>query len=213
MRAFFSRLLDIIAPRKERLIGLDRYTLTDLNPEPMTSSCDDIDIISLASYRTQALADCIKALKYDGDRRAARLLSGLLAGYLREALLEERVLSGRPVVLVPVPLHPRRERERGFNQIVRVLESLPAGFADGSLARIELRMLSRTRDTPSQTTRSREERIRNVDGAFALSGTADARARVILVDDVTTTGATLVSAARPLIAAGIPVTTIALARA
>jgi ComF family protein len=100
--------------------------------------------------------------------------------------------------VVPVPLHPRRLRRRGFN---------PAGLLARRLARrLELAFdpvaLARARDTPSQTGLDARDRRRNVAGAFRFVGRGPAPARVLLVDDVVTTGATLAAAARALRRAG-----------
>jgi len=122
-----------------------------------------------------------------------------------EAILAElalRAARGWPGPLadwiVPVPLHPRRLRSRGFN---------PAGRLGRLLARrlgVGFRpvALQRTRDTPSQTGLGARARRRNVAGAFRFAGAQPPPERIWLVDDVVTTGATLAAAARPLRAAG-----------
>jgi ComF family protein len=117
-------------------------------------------------------------------------------GLVREAAL---VAPGAPPELVlPIPLHPRRLRARGFN---------PAAVLGRSLAR-ELRApfdpvaLWRVRDTPSQTGLDRRERRHNVRGAFRARERTRLPVRVWLVDDVVTTGSTLSEAARVLRRAG-----------
>jgi ComF family protein len=107
-----------------------------------------------------------------------------------------RLTGPRPELVVPIPLHPRRLRERGFN---------PAGLLARCAARaIGVRwdpvLLTRLRDTPSQTGLSRGARRRNVAGAFSARRTPPPR--VWLIDDVVTTGSTLDAAARALRAAG-----------
>jgi len=112
-----------------------------------------------------------------------------------------------------MPLHTERLRERGFNQIEMILERLPSEFRNGRVASISPALL-RTRSTKQQTRLSREERLRNVAGAFELTEPDALRdAHVIVIDDVTTTGATLTEAAKPLMKRGISVTLLALARA
>jgi len=191
---------------------LARYDASELMPYPHVTMFGAMEIVSLSSYKTRAVEDCIRALKYDDAPRAARLLATLLAEYLREDLGSARTLSPRMPLIIPVPLHPRREQERGFNQIARVVAALPPDLA--SLAYRGPPALIRTRETTAQTALSRAERLENVRGAFAI-GDPDAfrEAHVYLIDDVTTTGATLAAAAAPLHALGIPTTAIALARA
>lgn len=101
-----------------------------------------------------------------------------------------------PDAVVPVPLHARRLRERGFNQATILARD--AARAVGSACRPMT--LERIRATATQTDQSRAERRRNVAGAFAARRAVPER--VWLVDDVATTGATLVSAARTLKRAG-----------
>lgn len=156
----------------------------------------------------------IGSLKYDGSAHAAQIAADLLADYLREEIAAERAFSKKQVLIAPVPLHTRRQRERGFNQIERVLALLPADMREGPLAALAPSLLLRARETLQQARLSRQERLSNVAGAFSLAGTAPERGtRVFLVDDVATTGATLVNAAAPLKRAGARVFLIALARA
>lgn len=107
----------------------------------------------------------------------------------------------RGAMLVPVPLHPRKERERGYNQS-RLLAEVLAGAAGDSVAVAPL--LRRVVDTGSQTAFDRRARRQNLKNAFALAKGASitSRHRYILVDDVFTTGSTLNSCARELRRAG-----------
>ena len=117
-----------------------------------------------------------------------------------------------PVVVVPVPLHPARLRERGFDQA----EHLAAALARGIHRPIFPSALWRRRPTVPQASLGRAARAVNLEGAFAA--TRQARrvrgTQVLLVDDVLTTGATAAAAAAPLVAAGAAgVTVVVLARA
>jgi len=117
-----------------------------------------------------------------------------------------------PDLLVPIPQHPRRLRARGFSPAARLARILARQWrvAFAPLA------LERVRDTPSQTGLGRSARERNVAGAFRVTpGAVHAplAGRIWLVDDVVTTGSTLVSAARALRQAGAgPVLGICAAR-
>ena len=103
------------------------------------------------------------------------------------------VLAGAAIA-VPVPLHWRRARARGFNQAAELAAALGVPV---------VRALERTRATSSQTGLPAGRRHANVRGAFALRRGIDVRGlSVVLVDDVATTGATLEACARVLLAAG-----------
>jgi ComF family protein len=97
-------------------------------------------------------------------------------------------------VVIPVPLHPARERERGYNQaaLLSSLFSQLAGLAEDPLA------LERVRYTRPQVDLNAVERKANVAGAFRCHGTSVASRRVLLIDDVCTTGSTLEAAAHAL---------------
>jgi ComF family protein len=123
-------------------------------------------------------------------------------GWWRVAVPMARLLNrldpaSGPGVLVPIPLARRRMRLRGYNQAERLAWALSA--CSGLPSRPDL--LSRSRETPTQTTLPPEARRANVAEAFACGDIPDG-ARVVLVDDVFTTGATLAEAAATLLEAG-----------
>lgn len=207
-------LLDIILPRKERTVRTERYRLEDLPISPAEHEAFGISIATLMSYRETAVEDLVRAVKYDGSHHAAGLLAEVLAEYLREEIASTRSFSTRSILLIPLPLHPERKLERGFNQIEFIMEKLALEFHDGSLSRIGRDVLVRVRETNPQTHLSRAERLVNVKGAFVVSDMASTiDAHVFVIDDVTTTGATLAEAMRPLINLGVPVSALALAKA
>jgi ComF family protein len=158
-------------------------------------ACDPLQRAAAIGEYEGVLREIIHALKYDGRRSTAPGLARLMAQH------GEQVLAGADAV-VPVPLHPRRERERGFNQADDLARALPLPVA---------RVLRRTRVTAPQVGLSAHAREQNVTGAFAL-GTPGVWASpergsvrgsvLVLVDDVTTTGATLAACARALKRAG-----------
>lgn len=139
----------------------------------------------------------MRALKFEGRLYAAYPLVDAMAGVVRSEGWERET-----DLVVPVPLHPRKRRERGFNQS----EVLARDLAD----RLGLRcrnLLRRTRETAPQGSPTTLSRVRNVEGAFGLSRGGLRRPRLegaalLLVDDVMTSGATLSACARVLRRAG-----------
>jgi len=184
---------------------------------PLTPTAHELlgaQVTTLMDYRNSAVQDLVRSLKYDRSRYAAKMAADLLADYLREEIASVRTFSTKSILLIPIPLHTSRRRERGFNQIELVLESLPQEFKDGTLSRITAHTMQRVRATDPQTKLSREARIKNVVGAFAVVHIEQVKNKhVFLIDDVTTTGATLLNAGKPLKKAGVEVSLIALARA
>ena len=148
--------------------------------------------------------ECIAELKFRGDAGRAAPLATLL----RNAPWVEPALEKADIVL-PMPLAPSRLRERGFNQAHELARRLEPRKTDATL-------LLRTRETTAQSGLARAERLRNLRGAFALEPLRAATVRdrrVVLVDDVMTSGASLFAAAQVLRTAGAShVTAIVLAR-
>ncbi len=135
-----------------------------------------------APYRMEgAVRSAVHALKYQNVRALATTLGWLLAGFIVDNDLSADVL-------VPVPLHPRRERSRGYNQ--SLLLASGAGKILG--VPVEAKALRRLRATASQARSTDEkERWANVAGAFKASSAIVQGQRVLVIDDVCTTGATL----------------------
>ncbi len=151
------------------------------------------------------LMNAIQRFKYNSETHLASPLGGLLSTFARTLLPHPEEF-----VTVPVPLHKHRLRERGFNQ------SLLLAKAVASELRTTLDYLSliRKRDTRSQTGLKRKERRRNVANAFSVTSAMIFKGtRVLLVDDVLTTGYTLNECARTLKKSGsLEVICLALAR-
>jgi ComF family protein len=133
-------------------------------------------------------------LKYGGERRLARPLGEAVAR--RWARIDEGA-----TVVVPVPVHADRERQRGYDQA-----ALIADVAAADLGLACVRALERSRSTIAQFELGRDERSANVSGAFRVrnrEATASIAGRwVLLVDDVFTTGATLAACGDALVQAG-----------
>lgn len=126
--------------------------------------------------------------------------------------------EGESPLIVPVPLHPGRERERGFNQAGLLASGLARELARrnaGKGPRVEVRCLRRLRPTLPQTGLSLHQRHENVRGVFAITSPERVSGRVVvLVDDVMTTGATVSACAGALKQAGAgKVLVLTLARA
>ena len=150
---------------------------------------------AVAVYRSRGLVrQLLHQFKYGRQQH----LRYPIAGWLGESLHDPRLRGRHFDAVVPVPLHPARERERGFNQAALLAELFAAA------ASLPLRpALERIRYTTTQTAHDRAERMENLRGAFRLRKNKDVRGlHVLLIDDVLTTGSTLSECARVLRAAG-----------
>lgn len=147
-----------------------------------------------------SLRGLIHLLKYEHVRPAAEILGGMLAEVLAGLL---RDMDAEPALLVPVPLHAGKLRQRGFNQaelLARVaLARLEKDPASAGRLRLSTEVLERRRPTESQTGLTRHQRRENIQGAFRVALPEEIAARpVVLVDDVLTTGTTAGECARLL---------------
>ncbi len=161
-----------------------------LTPEIACRLCSDWDSrirdVRSAVWLDEGARRAVHLLKYEGWSRLGETL----------ALVMRRRLRVEPgSTLIPIPLGPTRLRSRGYNQSAEIARSLAARLGVGFSEAV----LTRRRETATQTALSPEERSANLAGAFVASGVP---ARPVLVDDVFTTGATLVEAAGALLAAG-----------
>lgn len=151
-------------------------------------------ITTLLPYRHPLVRAAIIEAKFHNNPKATALLAGVLNDYL-EALFEEtEALSPASYEVLPVPLGEKRRRERGYNQVEEVLKAAALPYTNT--------LLKRSKDTPPQTSLTRKLRIANMEGAFFVNEPLDRGTVYILVDDVTTTGSTLLAAKTALEQAG-----------
>src|SRR6266568_7019273 len=136
--------------------------------------------VAVAAYRSRGI---VREIIHDFKYGRQIYLRHLVARWLCAALDDPRLRSHRFDVIIAVPLHPARERERGFNQA-----SLLAELVAARISIPPKRLLERIRYTTTQTALDRTERMENLHNAFRLRKNANVRGlRVLLIDDVLTT--------------------------
>jgi len=160
--------------------------------EPLTTRIGSV-VVRSAGLHGGPLRTAIHRFKYRQERALATELGSLVA-----MLVAEDLARGiRIDALVPVALHPERARWRGYDQAALLADAIAARTGLPSVP-----ALHRIRQAAPQVDLDRAARQRNVDGAFVSTAGALRGGSVALIDDVTTTGATLRSAARALRSAG-----------
>lgn len=170
-------------------------------PDPFPSGANGISVAAYGQFGG-ALATAIRRFKYENRPDLSDPLGQLLRRAARDAALWADAV-------IPVPLHARRLCERGYNQAALLARPVARELS----APLFARALVRLRATGQQAQLERDERLQNVRSAFALRTPVRGK-RIVLVDDVVTTGATLLGCAGVLLSAGAEsVTGLVLARA
>ncbi|MCG8429118.1 MAG: double zinc ribbon domain-containing protein [Chromatiales bacterium] len=190
--------------------GVDGLALCQscLDELPVNHHCCSLCALPLNDQETTLCGRCIKQAPHfdhclapyrfappldeliNGFKFSAKLSYGsLLSSLLMQAL--EKSQRPQPELIIPVPLHPRRLRQRGYNQALELAK--PLGKQLG--IPVNPRLCQRHRDTAAQSHLNRKERLKNLRGAFQLTGEITAR-RIAIVDDVVTTGSTVTEMAR-----------------
>jgi ComF family protein len=190
------------AQRPDALVD-DRGSVRQVGLRPDAPVAGEVPLAAFALFGGP-VATALRRLKY---HRRSDLAVPL--GHLARRAAARDGLEAE--VVVPVPLRPKRLAERGYNQAAL----LGAEVARGLGVPLAAAALERVRDTPQQALLGRAGRLANVDGAFRARAPARVRGRrVLLVDDVASTGATLTACAAALRAAGAAaVTALVVARA
>ncbi len=216
---FFYFILNLIFPNycifchkkgeylcSECISKISKYNPNKLNNPPDTS----VWIFSIFNYKDPIIRTAIKYLKY----KRKKSLATNLAPLLYQKIIEE---SSKPKnhnffinpLLVPIPISKKRYRERGFNQSIIICKELLRINKKQTFKKIEnfsmeKRVLFKKIETKHQTrTKNKQERLKNISGTFAIKNPEKIKNRnIILIDDVTTTGATLFEAKKVLESSG-----------
>lgn len=147
---------------------------------------------TLAAFRyTEPVDRLIQNLKYNNKLYLARTL-GL---YLAQAVIRQAL--PRVDAIVPVPLHPKRLRQRGYNQSLEIARPIAGKLG----LRLAPNLMQRTRETEPQTNLAHKKRARNVQRAFAATTAVDGL-NIAVIDDVMTTGYTADAVSKALIKSG-----------
>jgi len=157
--------------------------------------------LAIGSYHDPLVRQAVWELKYRDNPKISSLLGQLIYEELFLELSEEKIFGKHlPPILIPIPLSAKRLRERGFNQIEVLCEKIKKLDRE-NLLDYQPKILVKTRNTPPQTKISRQKRLANLTNCFAVKFPEKIVGRkIILLDDVLTTGATITEARRTLLA-------------
>ncbi|OGI98225.1 hypothetical protein A3H53_03735 [Candidatus Nomurabacteria bacterium RIFCSPLOWO2_02_FULL_40_10] len=157
-------------------------------------------IFPLYDYRHPPIKKALHLLKYKGKKRLAKIFAEVLYEKIMEELSELSVMENfREPLLIPIPLSPKRYRERGYNQAELICRELIKIDRNKNF-KLEKNILIKPKETEHQARiKNRRERLENIVGSFSVKNVESIKNRnIILIDDITTTGATLAEARKIL---------------
>ncbi len=205
----FKGFLDFLFPQKCLNCGIRGVIICDkcllsFPPPLILNAPNNRSTFAATSYDDEIVKKIVWLLKYKGIRTLAKPLAELIYNRLfLEARLPLGSLASKhasEITIIPIPLSRKRMKERGYNQAELIARSL----SDKMSVRFLPNVLYKKKETVSQVEiKDRAKRLENVKGVFAIKNPEAIKNKVvILVDDVTTTGATLAEASRVLKQAG-----------
>ncbi len=207
LQYLFNKILELIFPKLcIGCGGSGSYLCADclaVLPRPKEETAEDI--VAAFDYNDARVKKAVWLLKYRGVKDMAAVLARAVFDRASELLAEINAFSpGRiePWLVVPIPLAPRRHRERGFNQAAELATKFCA--LDPPSFVLTANLLIKIMETPSQVTiKNKKKRLANLKDAFAVSRPElAARKNILLLDDVITTGGTVDEARKVLKKAG-----------
>lgn len=192
---------DLLVPEDikiQKLLDLPAGVLRDLLPKsPVYSK----DIFVLFDYQNKIVRLIVKSIKYKNNASLRKRIAVYLYEEIIDISSDIALFEGAPPLIVPMPMSKIEKRKRGFNQceeLVREIKKLGEGNVE-----VSYNTLKKIRETERQTKLSREERLENLKNSLSVPMDIGIKNRVVIVlDDVYTTGASLLEARRALLAGG-----------
>ena len=211
---FLNNILDIIFPVKCLVCGQRGADLCIkcLANSPIAERESAKWVFSLFDYRHPPIKKALWLFKYKGKKRLASIFAEVMYDKIVEELSELSVMENfRDPILIPIPLSKKRYRERGYNQTELICKKLIKinNLRPGVDMQLENNILIKPKETEHQARiHNRRERLENIIGSFAIKNTKEnseliKNRNIILIDDITTTGATLAEAKKTLKKEGV----------
>ncbi len=201
-----NTILDIFFPVKCMLCGKSGVDLclSCLSDSPPAERESANWIFPIYDYRHPPIKKALWLFKYKGKKRLAGIFAEIIYGKILEELSDLSVMENfRNAILVPIPLSSKRHRERGYNQTELICRKLMEIDRNKNF-KLEKDILIKPKETEHQARiENRQERMKNVVGSFVIKKGENLKNKnIILIDDITTTGATLTEAKKVLKQAG-----------
>lgn len=204
-----QHILDLFFPEvcllcKKSSVVVCSSCMTSLTPYPNNNKSLPKFISPVFSYKDSNVKKLIWAFKYSNKKQLAPLLAQSMQDTLQATFSDLYEIKGvRSVLVLPIPLHTTRYREREYNQSELLVREVFQSTENNTLVADYSLLVRRKKTPPNAKSQSRRERALNTIGSFEVSDYSKVSGRhIILVDDVVTTGTTLSEARKVLLSAG-----------
>ena len=184
-------IIDFLFPPSPEEIKLRAISPEDfLKNAPRASLTEFPFIKSIFSYKDPLVKELVWQIKYKKNRKAVEIASYTLFHNLKE-----------PVLLVPIPISKKRRKERGYNQCELLIDEIMRLDSENRFKK-DYELLIRSKHIEKQTHKGRNERLENTKNIFEVTKKENLNQKIIIVDDVSTTGSTLKEAREELLKVG-----------
>lgn len=203
LKVFFSNIIDFFLPPRSNFEIVKKLSEADLLNLPKADPVEHGDWIhSLFAYRNSKVRAIIWELKYKNNTLPLTVIGRMIFDEILALISDVKTFDGNSeFVLIPIPITNSRRSERGYNQS----EYLSRAIIENDTEHLLLyapQWFRKTKETESQShSQSREERMKNLENCFDANPEVDGK-YVILIDDVVTTGSTLLEARKTLLSSG-----------
>jgi ComF family protein len=199
LKTIINNFLDILFPRTTLQKKIDNISDTEVLQLARPNTIINTDIIAVFDYKDKLIKEMIWSLKFRGRKNLANIFAKILYDEIIAETAELEIFNNfTQPILISIPLSKKRLNERGYNQsdlIAQKISILGTGYLD-----LKRKNLVRIKNTPPQSSfKNRRERLKNLQDCFAVRNPHEIKGRnVVLIDDVTTTGATIKEASKAL---------------
>lgn len=201
----FNKFLDFLLPEKCIKCGKSGELICDICIYQLPQNKDNPSdkIFSAFNYQDEVVKKILINLKYFNKKSFGNKLGKILYNRMLEEIADIKSFSDKKILLVPIPMTRKRLKERGYNQALLIAHGIAS--CDEKTFDVRNNILIKMKDTTRQAKiKNREERLKNLKGSFFCKKDETMKGHtIILVDDITTTGATINEAMRALKHAGV----------
>lgn len=199
MKKVLIHILDFIFPPKAEEIALRNISpekLIEMSPKALVNEFPYI--YSLFSYKNPLIRELIWQIKYKKNKHALQCAAFAL---YKELFNRSSLTNNEVMTLLPIPISTQRRKERGYNQVELLIDEIIKLDLDKKFSK-DFETLARIKNIDKQTFKNRNERLTNTEHIFKVIKPVQENQKIILIDDVSTTGSTLKEARSELLLSG-----------